>query len=283
MIQEPKRHHYVPQMLSRRFKNKNGKLFCFHRDSPDKVFETTPENAFVAKHLYTQYDEQGNKDVSGEKELAKLEGQANEIIEKITQAARLGKEPRLTDSEKETWDIFFCCQSRRTPEKRDDIQNSSLVSEVLNEFEREIRPLTNNEREKFNQPREQHRLLKNAWAQIVPKPGGELLEVLRNQGIGIGIIRNTRKSFILGSNPIVKITPDGHTHLSDPKVEALLPISHDVIVTPGLSRGEEQLVEVKEMTHIREINKAIFNQSDMVAGRSRELMESLAGLLKQKA
>ena len=268
-------------MLSRRFTDKNGKLYCFRKNSPNRVFESTPEKAFKERHLYTQHDERGNKDVSAEKELAKLEGQANKIIEKIIESARLGKEPRLTNSEKETWDVFFCSQWRRTPKMRDVIENSTLVSDALKDFEKEIRPLTDNECEKFNQPQEQRRLQKNAWARIVSIPGGELLEVLENKGIAIGIVQNPKRSFIIGDNSIVKITPNELTHLSDPNVHALFSISHDVIVTPGLSRGQERLVEFDEMMEIRQINKAIFNQSDMIAGRSRELIESLAGVRKK--
>lgn len=285
-MSEPQQHHYIPAMLLRRFKDKNGKLYCFRKDSPDKVFESTPDNAFKERHLHTQQDEHGNKDVSVEKELSKLEGQANEVIEKIVQTARLGKEPRLTDSEKEIWDQFLCRQWTRIPKMRDEMQNPAFVSEALSHFEVEVRPLTDNQRNTFSDPKEQSRLMKNLWVeQLAGRSRAEILEILENKGIAIRIVRNPKWSFIIGSDPIliVKVTPCEQTHISDPNVGVLLPISQNVIVTAALSRGEEQIVEMDEMLDIRQINKAIFNQSDMVAGRSRELIESLAGVRKKKA
>lgn len=277
-MNEPERNHYIPQMLLREFTNKNGKLYCFRKDSPGGVFESNPKNAFVKKNLYTQQDAHGNKDFSVEKDFAKLEGQTGPIIKKIIGAARLGKPPCLTDSEKEIWDVFFCSQWIRVPKWHKDLQQSSLFSDAKTIFERDIRPLTDAEHKKFSRPEEQHRQVHNAWVTAVASSLDlEAFKILQTKGILIGVVRNPQRSFIIGDYPILR----GPLHLSNPKAEALLPISYDVIVTPTFSRGEEKLVEVKEMDHIRFINKGIFEQSDMVAGRSRELIESLAGVRKK--
>ena len=270
-------------MLLRRFTNQNGKLFCFHKNSPNGVFETTPENAFVEKHLYTQHDEHGNKNVSVEKELADLEGQANEVIEKMIKTARSRELPSLTSTEKETWDRFCYCQFLRTPQKRDFVEN--ITPDALAHFEKDIRSFNDDEREKFDDPQEQRRFGKNTWVKLVGTPQGELLEILGSKKmIGIGKIENSKKSFVIGSNPIFfSGPPNSHTDSSDPDVGTLFPISHDVIVATGGIHGKTGFVELQEMEHIRSINKAIFNQSDMVAGRSRELIESLAGVRKKKA
>ena len=280
-MQEPKRHHYVPQMLSRRFTNQNGKLYCFHKNSRGRVFEATPKDAFVEKHLYARYDEHGNKDVSAEKELAKLEGQASEVIKKIIEEARLRELPSLTSSEKEIWDRFCYCQFLRTPEGRAFIQNHDFVSEALTNFENEIRPLTDDEREKFHDPKEQPTLMSNIWVNVVAgTPREELFEILRSkQDVGIGIVVNPKKSFIIGSNPIFFVGQTyEHTNHSDPDVGTMFPISHDIIVATGGIHGKAGFVEINEMNGIREINETIFNLSNMAAARSRELMESLAGL-----
>ena len=281
-MSEPQQHHYIPEMLLRRFTDKNGKLYCFRKSSP-KVFESTPEKAFKERHLYTQHDERGNKDVSTEIDLAKLEGQANEVIKKIIQVARRGELPSLTTSEKETWDEFCHCQFLRTPERRNYFQ--SITPDALYYFESEIRPLSDDEREKLNAPQEQHRFGNNTWVKIVGTPDGELLEILSNKkDIGIGIILNPTRSFIIGSNAIFfSAPPNRQTNHSDSDVGTMFPISHDLIVATGGIHGEAGLVEMNDILGIRQINKAIFNQSDMIAGRSRELIKSLAGLRKQSA
>ena len=248
----------------------------FDRRSSNKVIRTAPKNIFLEHRLYTQHDERGKKDVSVETGLAELEGQADQIIGKIISAARSGKQPGLTYLEKRTWDKFFCQQWRRLPSMRDTASAPAFISKVLNNFEDKYRPLTHDERDKFNSPQEQSRLLKNAWVQSIDVPGGELLQILGDKGLCVAVIRNPKKSFVIGSTPIIKITPPGCTHLGDPDAEALFPIAYDVIVTPGLSRGEEKLVNEIDVAHIRQLNEAMFEQSTGIAGNSRKLIKSLS-------
>ncbi len=272
----PKRHHYIPQMLLHRFTDEDGKLYFFDKRSSNGVMRSTPQNIFLERHLYTQYEEHGKKDVSVEMSLAVLEGQANQIIGKIVNAARSGKRPGLTCLEKRTWDKFFRQQWRRLPSMRDRVSDPTLISKVLNNFEDKYQPLTPDERDKFNSPQEQSRLLKNAWVGAIGMPGGELLQVLGEKGLCVAVIQYPKKSFVIGSTPIIKITPPGHTHLADPVVEALFPIAYDVIVTHGLPRGEEKLVNEIDAAHIRQLNEAMFKQSTVIAGNSRKLIKSLS-------
>ena len=97
---EYKRNHYLAEMLSDRFADKDGKLYCCHQKEPKKIFRTTPKNVFLESDLYIQYDEHGKRDVSVEKGLSQLEGKANEVVEKIVSAARGGRNPGLTPDEK---------------------------------------------------------------------------------------------------------------------------------------------------------------------------------------
>ena len=279
--------HFIPRMLLERFTNKNGKLYCSRKDSPGKIFELAPKDLFLENQLYTQLDALGKKDDSVETKLSELEGKASPIIEKIIQAAQNGKTPNLTSNEKELWDNFLGRQWVRTPKNRDEMQNPAFVTDALTHFENdEGRSLSDDMYERFHNPKEQPRIMKNIWTEnVVRTPRPEILEILGNKGIEIRIVRSPKRSFVIGSNPIliVQAVPGGQTDIRDSNVGILLPIAHDVIVTAVFSRGEEKIVEMDEMLDIRQINKAIFNQSDMVAGRSRELITSLAGLRKQKA
>ncbi len=69
----PKRHHYVPQMLLRRFCDENGKLWLFNKKAPQLgVTFASPEAAFFQKHFYS-LNENGVRDVSLEKYFSELE------------------------------------------------------------------------------------------------------------------------------------------------------------------------------------------------------------------
>lgn len=66
---------------------------CSTRTRENGVFETTPTNAFVQKHIYSFVNKDGTNDPTLEKFYACLEGHANGIVEKIVIAARQGKRP----------------------------------------------------------------------------------------------------------------------------------------------------------------------------------------------
>jgi len=108
----------------------------------------------------------------------------------------------------------------------------------------------------------------------IPGPG-ELLDVIRDKGIRIARIRRASRSFVIGSKPIVKFTPSGHTNLAYPAVLAWLPIAYDVAVTPASKPGKEEMVEVTNNQFVRWLNDEVFNQSTVIAGRSEVLVKSL--------
>ena len=272
----PIRHHFIPQLILRNFTTDDGYLYCYSKQAR-RIFKSPPSNVFLKKHLYSQRDERGKKNPSVEIEISNsIDGPAAPVLDKIVKSARNGTLPGLTSLEKRIWDEFFCCQLRRLPTARGSISDAELVAEALDDFERHIQPLSATLRDKYKDAGLQRDLAHNAWTRIVAQGGGELLDVLQRKGLAIGVIRNQKKSFIIGDNPTIRITPRGNTHLSHPQVELLLPIAYDVIVTPGYSAGKEELASLIDSDWVRSINEFIFRQSNVIAGRSRKLVESLS-------
>jgi hypothetical protein len=76
---------------------------------------------------------------------------------------------------------------------------------------------------------------------------------------------------------MVKLTPPEKTPLSDPRIEWWLPIASDVTVSIMASPPQEKLIEGPDDRHIRSLNRLVFNQSRIIAGRSKALIASLAG------
>ena len=105
--------------------------------------------------------------------------------------------------------------------------------------------------------------------------GDEAISALASRGLGIAVVNNPNKSFILGSMPLVKLTNPGETHLAHPNVELWFPISFDTAVTPFGSRGDERLVTVSS-EQVRLLNRLIARQSSTFASRSKVLVASLA-------
>jgi hypothetical protein len=104
----------------------------------------------------------------------------------------------------------------------------------------------------------------------------QVLAILKQKGLGIATVRKRGKSFVIGSLPVVKLTYPGREHLADPSVEVWLPIAFDVAVSPApIPSGSELLLEIDDPV-VRSINGATFKQSTTIAGRSEELISSLA-------
>ena len=269
------RHHYIPVMILKHFTDRNGFLHCYRKDSGN-AFKSKPESVFYIKNLHTQRDSTGSKDSSVESNISKyIEGPAAPVVTKIIEAARNRTEPALTNPEKKIWDSFFCCQLRRVPKSRELLADSEIVLEALDDFEREVRPLTITERQEYENPELQKELTNNAWINAILPDNGELLDVVQSKGLAIGVIEISRKSFIMGDRPVTEIASEGSTDLRRPGVERLLPISYDVVVTPARLPGEEELIPINDARYIRKLNEVIFDQSSIVAGRSKTLIESL--------
>ena len=279
-MSKPKRHHYIAQMHSKRFADPDGILYVFDKRFPHKgVQKRTPRNLFVEGDFYTQFDDKGNKDVSVETEfLAPLEDKASPVIERIVSAARRGDPPNLSPDEKEVWVRFSYNQFVRVPETREKHKE-----DVLQEIRRKIdfigrfQSFTDPELSILADEDKLERLWRNSSIRIVRTTSAKVSEILSEKRICAAVIRKPkpRRSFVIGSNPVVKMSNPGRSHLADPTVEVWLPLARDVVVTP--CPGERDKVVSANDRHIRAINRSVFKQSTVIAGCSRELIEFVRG------
>ena len=283
-MSNPKRHHFDAEMLQSRFTDEKGRLYFYDKRFPEKgVQRSTPENLFVVKHLHTQHLDSGEKDFSIEEELSILEGKANKVIEKIVEKARSGKVPYLTSRERETFDKFFYFQWKRVPDfLNEKFPDHKIEKVILDRIERrkaagaELSPeLQNTE----NASRTMSRIIHNVKAMAIGDSRGPVYEesLRRLAAMGLLIIYAPNDSFVLGSRPILERRYPEDSSDSDPGL-FLLPLASNVAVQLYGSRGEVTL-EIEERSNlIWEINKAIMEQSTVIAGCSHKLIAALAGV-----
>lgn len=89
-MNEPKRHHYVPQFYLRRFAV-NDKLQLVHRDDLASSFSCSVGRAFAENYFYSQSAPDGGRDNSIERLFSShLEGPASRALERVVD---LGKPP----------------------------------------------------------------------------------------------------------------------------------------------------------------------------------------------
>lgn len=275
----PKKHHYVPQMLLRRFADADGKLWYFDKRIPGKtVRSATPDKIFYQKHLYSILERDGTKNTSLESAFSRIEGASNAIIQKICVAARVGKPPQLTHIERCSWDQYFYYQWKRTPDSlakfTDEDDAEARIVELVDEFEGTVRPLTDRERMEILSMDGLKRIIQRARVQAVADPGQMVLDALANCSLAIAVPDNEKKSFIIGSNPVVKFTTDQETRIGKADVEVWLPIASDVAVC--MVRGtDSEILKPIPNEFVRQLNLSSFSHSTVIAGRSEALISSL--------
>jgi hypothetical protein len=283
---QPKSHHFVPQLLLRQFTDNEGRLHCYDQKRPQRgIFSDDPDNVFFEGHLHSRKNEDGTHDPSLETNFfCAIESAAAPVITDIISAARSGRKNSFSPQEMEAWNTFYYHQWVRVPDTfRNTLTDEAmeqLVQEFIEEYKTIYGPLTQTDLDKFNDPKWRERLKHNAKVDALAIPGGKTQSILNKNGICVAVIRNKKKSFVIGSKPIVKLTLPGHTHIMDPSVEAWLPVAHDIAISPApVGKNVAVPVTISD-DNVRALNQYVTAQSSMIGGRSRALIASLVNIRK---
>jgi hypothetical protein len=276
----PKRHHFVPRMLLNNFTDEDGYLhWRFLNGRHETLRRGRPDEVFFENHLYSTMTEDGAKDARIEQQfLAVLESDAAPAMRAILEAARASKPPVLTDDQRASWIAFFLTQWRRTPDRQKavlpDAKGMELLEEILEEV-RQALPWRLAEIGRLSTENAKRRALRNARIDGLRQLNVKILEVLEHRGIAVLRIVKPRRSFVIASNPVAKMTSEGRNDLSDISAEMWLPIASDVAVGIGNGSREVLLIELADERPVRQINQAIARQSSAIAGCSAALVASV--------
>ena len=267
-------------MVLRLFTDESGNLFYFSKQFPEKGVQVSkPENLFCQTHLYSTKSKEGALDVELELGFAKLESATKPVIDKILTSARRGDIPRLSIEEREIWDLFLCNQWKRVPEIAQRVLNQENIESRLQRLTADIEsrrgPLPTELARNMKDPEWVSCLKRNAIVDALKRRSPEILELLKQKGLAIAVLRKSSKSFVIGSMAVVKLTHPGCEHLSDPSVEVWLPIASDIAVSPAPILPRRESIHELNDDVVRHINCATFKQSKIIAGRSARLIASL--------
>jgi Protein of unknown function (DUF4238) len=277
---DARRHHYVPEMIQGRFTDASGHIFLFDKRHPESgVFGTAPKNAFVERDLNTIIASDGSRDVGLEYWYSELESEAAPVIEKIVKRASQLLLPRLTVDERSIWDNFVYHQQKRAP---DVFERLGLISRFaadlehrIAEFEREVRPLTVEEKTEIYSPEAAHRMIQTASVKARGSGSEAVIEAYSARGIVVAVIPeafDNTKRFVLGDHPLARM---GHGELRNQTTELWMPIAPNIAVSPwGRPMTEELQILTKQ--GVLKINRVIASQSNVIGGQSKQLIELLA-------
>src|SRR5438105_1811654 len=156
-MSDAKRHHHISQFLLRGFVDDDGYLHAFdRRQRVEGVTRAGTTKLFVEKHLYSSINRDGTRDSRLEKAYARLEGEAAELITKITASARNRNLPGLTAVERHRFDRFLYHHIKRSPDftnERTDLMNyTELLDKAAAELEKTAGPLAPGEAADLKSP-----------------------------------------------------------------------------------------------------------------------------------
>jgi len=275
-----KKHHHVPQFILKNFYGSKN-LYYFNKNRPDKGIESRNKNSVFQKHhLYSIENGDGTLDTSIETGHFKdIDTQADPIVTKIIERVRKNELPNLSIAEKKTWDRFFIDQIFRSPEQMSSPSTINTINRIFNEDTKVIKSLLKeNKRDdlikQLNKPEFQERVKQGAIRKSLVSDRKTPLRVLSDRGLYIAKAASKDKSFIIGSNALVRYNNGETDNLKDESVELWFPISWDIAISPGPTNKKE-MVFLAEDRIIRKTNLIITKQSNEAASRSRQLLVSL--------
>ena len=274
-----KRHHFVPEMLQKRFVDEDGWLHAYSRKRSDgAVYRSRPANLFLEGHLYSFEDEQGSKVSSMEEDLGRLEQAADRVISRIVDAARYNERPELERDELITWAAFLAIQWRRVPDLHLTVTTNDEVERSLDALMvelRETQPHLSEELAALDTPENRKRTIKRARVESLARVSGEVMDAIDSRGIAIAVIRQPGKRFIIGGRPVIKLTNPGKTDIRNPECELWLPVASDILVGLGKGRGTETVGPLTP-DQVRHFNSGVAKQSTVFASAVAALTRSRA-------
>ncbi len=285
---DPKAHHFVPRALLRPFADGEERLWHYNkRRAGERVSRQHINSVFFRNHLYATQNGDGTRNVGLERAYANLEGRIAPLFARITDCVLQERLPLLTEAERTGLRFFIHQQWRRVPELFDrilpDAQARVELSEALDSFEKKHRPLTDEERQRFQSAAVVKRMWQDARVKSLASSSAKIDAILATKNVVFGLAPASR-SFIVASQPVQKIVPGkAPNDLDHSDVEVWLAIHPRVLVAlAGKSADFESIVSMGQKA-VRNYNRVVAAASAEFASSDERLVRSLADYLSSRA
>ena len=303
VLNKPKNQHlYVPKSIIKNFVDplaSQKKVFSARKDRPNKVRNCSPKKVFTEGDVFTLHNERPENRYRVETYISRVEnGFAAVYHKKIRPAVKRQECPALSENDLVAVILFFALQARRSLAGRgaaeDYMHSDEAVNDLTDDFIRYERkkyigygnivlPGTyNNVRScialGLKRVDVKEMSAKAMLAQEDRTHPNSLSHELCRRGLTIGVIKNPThiNSFVLGNNPIIKASSGDSSDLRiNPEAERILPIAPDVCISSVGPTGSVRLALLDDVSHTKDLNLAVTEQSTEVVANNRELLENL--------
>lgn len=265
---QPRKHHYIPQMILRNFCDEGGTLFARRRGDAN-TFTPSLKDVFAMRDLNTVELADGSLNTDLEAWYANaLEGEGATFMAALLEAVRAGKSLTLTAPAWSFWHHFMYHHIKRQPHALERVVERTKMAERVQQLvEEQLRQdavyLDQTERERL-----ETRVLQTAKvkARSLP-PSDDVQSVFREVGMAVFVVADSRKSLVIGDCAIAAARIGG--------CEATFaPVAWDVALGYYEEPCKVAVFRLDRDT-VRRMNEATAAASTMIGGRSAQLLESL--------
>lgn len=275
-MNNPKKQHFVPEMLSKRFARPDGRFFFHDRRLDDNLIRpTTPANILHQRYLYSPTNAKGVRDFSLEHRYSRLEAAANQLFDRMEHVLDQGIDPVLLGTNRELLDLFIYEQWRRVPDMHELVlahkSFRSRIDTAISDYEERYGPLSESRKAELMESLDERDVLKEIPGRALKKSSGVVLRAFQNKTVVIAEApRNVE--YIVGSYNVVK-TSDGPADLHDDSVDIWLAFtSRFAAVLWGRKNAAARVVAGADQIHA--INSAVAAKSSIIASKNVALIEA---------
>ena len=289
----PRGHHYNPEMLLKRFCDTKGQIWV---NNGDKVYRTNPKNIFKQRDLNATRNvipsasgQSYTVELTFEHEdtLSKIEDKAEPAIQRIIEQARRHRCPQLPPKKQDAWKDLYIAMARRTPEGQAEIWQEQRYREVFYEAAQR-----DADKKGIVLPHTEDLLRINGIADLValternmkakfsagnhPILQEDAGQFVRAARLLVAVISFPTKNFVTGSRGLAIVEDDKWENWMR---TGWLPVAPDVAIAPTNSTESECLVcfdnDRNGVRRINAINYALAARSWAIAGPSEVLVRSV--------
>ena len=268
----PRRHHFVPAWLLRRFAAEDGFVWWWSRDlTAGNVLKQRPEGVFCRRDLNARLLDDGSLDQSVEITLGVMDDQIENITQKLLVQGRAGKPPNLTASDKRILDKFLFVQFKRSPEWRTEemerevfrkLTGAELPTGMPTRIDSSISPSLSSQA---------RNVLQNDYVESLLLDDPEVLNVLQEKGLLICRVPYGQ-ALVLGTSVVVS-AGTGAGSLRENHRGLAFPLSSDILLYVGNSK-DVRMVRKLSAEDVNKINEQVAAHCHGIAGNSEELVRS---------
>ncbi len=277
----PKKHHFVPQAILRKFCFRGETLYYYYKGSPQKgVHERNITSVFMRKHLYSYSTKSGDRNTNLEIWFATFfDNHIKPLTEKWENMV-VGKNPfSISDEDRHYFVRFLYNLMKRTPDFHQPFFEKNMTEEEFEEALREAEgnygPISEQDRKQFKENAKTENYKSKVRVNVLAGQSSKILNLMESKGILLATPESKNKQFIVASNPVTNFLGKRNTDMWDPSYEVWVTLSPRLAVCLTQTSKESRTMALSD-ANVRKLNLRLAKQSRSFAGANRRLIESLA-------